>query len=184
MRQSGRALPRARRVPSSLHRRCGITPVISRGELHPTPDGNPTAATRARGARWRRVHQVRVPGLRGDAFPRGSREGRPAEVSAGAVLTPAHSALGAGPAERGRGRAAEQRVCLQRASQGVRLARKMQVCPCIRAGIQLEKAGVDPTSGPTRRLFSPAGRSPRPTGWPDLATSGEAVLTPPCAFHS
>ena len=37
-------------------------------------------------------------------------------------------------------------------ARGVRLTRKMQAGPCIPAGIQLEKAGVGPTSGPTRRL--------------------------------
>jgi hypothetical protein len=36
--------------------------------------------------------------------------------------------------------------------QGVRLAQQMQVGPCIRVGIQLEKAEVGPTSGPTWRL--------------------------------
>jgi hypothetical protein len=36
--------------------------------------------------------------------------------------------------------------------KGVRLAQKMRVGPCIPAGIQLEKAGVGPTSGPTWRL--------------------------------
>jgi hypothetical protein len=34
----------------------------------------------------------------------------------------------------------------------VRSAQKMQVGPCIPVGLQLEKAGVGPTSGPTRRL--------------------------------
>jgi hypothetical protein len=36
--------------------------------------------------------------------------------------------------------------------KGVRLAQKMQVGPCIPVGIQLFKAEVGPTSGPTRRL--------------------------------
>jgi hypothetical protein len=36
--------------------------------------------------------------------------------------------------------------------KGVRLAQKMPVCPCIHVGIQLEKAEVGPTSGPTWRL--------------------------------
>ena len=36
--------------------------------------------------------------------------------------------------------------------KGVRLAQKMQVGPCVPVGIQLEKAGVGPASGPTRRL--------------------------------
>ena len=36
--------------------------------------------------------------------------------------------------------------------QGVRLAQKMPVGPCIPAGIQLEKAEVGPISGPTGRL--------------------------------
>jgi hypothetical protein len=35
--------------------------------------------------------------------------------------------------------------------QAVRLAQKVQVGPCIPVGIQLEKAEVGPTSGPTRR---------------------------------
>ena len=35
---------------------------------------------------------------------------------------------------------------------GVRLAQKMQAGPRIPQGIQLEKAEVGPTSGPTRRL--------------------------------
>ena len=36
--------------------------------------------------------------------------------------------------------------------KGVRLAQKMQVGPRIAVGVQLEKAEVGPTSGPTRRL--------------------------------
>jgi hypothetical protein len=36
--------------------------------------------------------------------------------------------------------------------RGVRLAQKMQVGPCISVGMQLEKAEVGPTSGPTWRL--------------------------------
>ena len=39
-----------------------------------------------------------------------------------------------------------------RGEKGVRLAQKMQVGPCTPAGIQLQKAGVGPTSGPTWRL--------------------------------
>ena len=33
--------------------------------------------------------------------------------------------------------------------RGIRLAQKMHVGPCIPVGIQLEKAAVGPTSGPT-----------------------------------
>jgi hypothetical protein len=36
--------------------------------------------------------------------------------------------------------------------KGVRLAQNVQVGPCIPVAIQLEQAGVGPTSGPTRRL--------------------------------
>jgi hypothetical protein len=36
--------------------------------------------------------------------------------------------------------------------KSVRLAQKMRVGPCIPVGIQREKAGVGPTSGPTWRL--------------------------------
>jgi hypothetical protein len=43
-------------------------------------------------------------------------------------------------------------IVLTCSEKGVRLVQTMPVGPCIPVGIQLEKAEVGPTSGPTRRL--------------------------------
>ena len=43
-------------------------------------------------------------------------------------------------------------ACQRCSEKGVRLTQKMQVGPCITVGVQLQRAGVGPTFGPTRRL--------------------------------
>jgi hypothetical protein len=45
-------------------------------------------------------------------------------------------------------------VCVR--EKGARLAQKMQLCPCSPVGMQLLKAEVGPSSGPTRASLSPA----------------------------
>jgi hypothetical protein len=49
--------------------------------------------------------------------------------------------------------------------KGVRSAQKMKVGPCIPVGAQLQKAGVGPTSGPTRRLSHHGNCGLRPLRW-------------------
>jgi hypothetical protein len=49
----------------------------------------------------------------------------------------------------------------------------MQVGPCVPVGIQLEKAGVGPTSGPTWYLFSLGPPRTEGQALPEVVISGE-----------
>jgi hypothetical protein len=62
--------------------------------------------------------------------------------------------------------------------KGVRLAQKIQVGPCVAVGIQLQRAEVGPTSGPTWRLSHLLRPSRRPVRDldADCAVNGRLVL--------
>jgi hypothetical protein len=80
--------------------------------------------------------------------------------------------------------------CRSSASEkGVRLAQKFQAGPCIPVGIQLEKAEVGPTSGPTRRGAlshgRPSGSGRRPCApWRTWRTSASGRGRPAAAPRS